>query len=307
MNMDNMHFKDLFSFSRREKRGIFTLLVILILLIFFRANLHLFFPREDTTIDRKFISEVEAFLQSGNSENREKTVPSAKYNREDSKAKNTLRSLFYFDPNTITDKEWKNLGISEGQLKVINNYKRSGGKFFEKEDLKKIYVINEETYSQLEKYIKIERKSPEPEKKTETSKEAIPVIEINTADTFRLAMLRGIGPAYARRICKYRDLLGGFSSKNQLKEVYGISDELVSLIDSTIRVDKQKIRKIDVNKAKFAELIRHPYLNEYQTKAIVSYRQFKRRINDLQELVSNNILDEETYIRMRPYLKIGDE
>jgi len=302
-----MHFRDLFSFSRREKRGIFTLLVILVLLIFFRANLHLFFPREDTTMDHSFISEAEAFMQSGNSENQEKSVPSVENYRVGSKAENTPHSLFYFDPNTITDKEWKNLGISEGQLKVINNYKRSGGKFFEKEDLKKIYVINEETYARLEKYIKIERKSPEPGKKTETSKEAIPVIEINSADTFRLAMLRGIGPAYARRICKYRDLLGGFSSKNQLKEVYGITDELVSLIDSTIRVDKQKIRKIDVNKAKFAELIRHPYLNEYQTKAIVSYRQFKRRINDLQELVTNNILDEETYIRMKPYLQIGNE
>lgn len=300
---------DLFSFSPKERRGILTLLVILILLIFFRANMHLFFSGEDDRVDPEFINEVEAFLQSSSSsENQTATVSSSQNtNIESYKSNSTHSQLFYFDPNTITDSEWKKLGISNDQLRVINNYKQSGGKFFKKEDLRKIYGIDGNTYARLEKYIKIKRTIPKTEEIAESSKEAIPVIEINTADTFRLTLLRGIGPVYARRICKYRDLLGGFSSKEQLKEVYGITDELVSLIDSTIRVDRERIRKIDINKADFAELIRHPYLNEYQTKAIIQYRQFKERINDLRELVSNNILDEDTYARMESYLKVNKQ
>ena len=305
--MDNMHFKDLFSFTKREKRGIYTLLVILIMLIFLRVNVKLFFPHDNKSIDKEFINEVEEFLQSGSSKNKQTTVSSSNIQKVGMQSNNPASSLFYFDPNTISDEEWKKLGISEGQLRVINNYKRSGGKFFRKEDLKKIYSIDEKTYSRLESYITIERKSPETKNVTELSKEEVmPVIEINSADTFRLTLLKGIGPTFARRICKYRDLLGGFSSKEQLEEVYGITDELISLNDSTIIIDRKKIRKIDLNEAKFAELIRHPYLNEYQTKAIVQYRQFKKRIHDLRELVSNNILDEETYIRLKPYLSVND-
>lgn len=302
-----MHFKDLFSFSRRERRGIFTLMVIVILLVVLRANVHILFPGENEGIDPEFMSEVETFLQSRSSENQETVVSSGKDSPETFESKSSPQRLFYFDPNTITDREWKRLGISSNQLKVIKNYKRSGGRFFKKEDLKKIYSIDDKTYDRLEKYIEIEREYPKKEEIPKSSKEKIPVIEINTADTFRLTLIHGIGPVYARRICKYRDLLGGFSSKEQLSEVYGITDDLVSLIDSTISIDKEQIRKIDINKAEFTELIRHPYLNEYQTKAIIQYRQFKERINEARELVSNNILDKDTYIQMKPYLKVVEE
>ncbi|MEF8809548.1 MAG: helix-hairpin-helix domain-containing protein [Bacteroidales bacterium] len=303
-----MHFKDLFSFSGRERKGIFVLLIMLAVLIILRANMHFIISSENASIDPHFISEVEDFLRSDNYENPKIEVSSTeKMGKKTAPSESPPPQLFHFDPNTITNDEWKKLGISDFQLKVINNYKQSGGKFFRKEDVKKIYGLDEKTYARLEKYIKIERASPIIKDVAAPSEKAVPVIEINTADTFRLALLRGIGPVYARRICKYRDLLGGFSSTDQLKEVYGITDELVSLIDSTIKIDRDHIRKIDVNKAKFGELIRHPYLNEYQTKAIVQYRQFKDGIDDLQELLANNILDEKTYFRMQPYLEVREE
>jgi DNA uptake protein ComE-like DNA-binding protein len=190
---------------------------------------------------------------------------------------------------------------------VINNYTQSGGRFFKKEDLRKIYGLDAQTYSRLEKYIKIENRTSGKVENSAPAREALPVIELNTADTFRLALLRGIGPVYARRICKYRDLLGGFVSKKQLEEVYGITEDLVSINDTILSIDREEINKIDVNKAKFVDLIRHPYLNEYQTRAILQYRKYRKRINDLSELVSNNILDKETYQLMKPYLEAGAE
>lgn len=285
------------------------MLIFIILLVFFRINMHLFFSKDNATFDPVFIDEVEAFLQQEEKE-AEKAFPETTSRRSSSLppvSKAGASRLFDFDPNTITDQEWYKLGISEDQLRVINNYKKSGGRFFEKEDLKRIYGMDERTYARIEKHIRIERKPLESREITKSTKEALPVIEINTADTFSLTLIRGIGPAYARRICKYRDLLGGFSSMEQLKEVYGITDELAETIDSTIHIDLQKIRKMDVNEAKFAELIRHPYLSEYQTRAIISYRQYKERIDDLRELLANKVLDEETYHRMKPYLRIEEE
>ena len=48
------------------------------------------------------------------------------------------------------------------------------------------------------------------------------VVEINTADSAELMRLNGIGASFSRRIVKYRNLLGGFISKEQLLEVYGM-------------------------------------------------------------------------------------
>lgn len=50
-------------------------------------------------------------------------------------------------------------------------------------------------------------------------------IELNGADTTELMTVKGIGPTFARRIVKYRKLIGGFQSKEELLKVYGIDEE----------------------------------------------------------------------------------
>ena len=51
------------------------------------------------------------------------------------------------------------------------------------------------------------------------------LVELNTADTTILKKVPGIGSTFARRIMKYRELLGGFYDVSQLAEVYGIDEE----------------------------------------------------------------------------------
>ena len=48
------------------------------------------------------------------------------------------------------------------------------------------------------------------------------LVELNTADTTILKKVPGIGSTFARRIIKYRELLGGFYDVSQLAEVYDI-------------------------------------------------------------------------------------
>lgn len=67
-------------------------------------------------------------------------------------------------------------------------------------------------------------------------------IELNSADTTELKKLRGIGSKLSQRIVKYRTKLGGFSSKEQLKAVYGLSEETYEAILPHIWVDSTAIQ-----------------------------------------------------------------
>ncbi|MBK5195128.1 MAG: helix-hairpin-helix domain-containing protein [Proteiniphilum sp.] len=126
-------------------------------------------------------------------------------------------------------------------------------------------------------------------------------IPLNETDTVQWKKVPGIGSSYASRIVKYRDLLGGYVSVEQLLEVYGMDNELYARISPYIEPDGN-CRKLQVNHAEFGELLRHPYLNYKQVKVIVSLRRRKGAILSINEL---SMLDEFTtddIYRLEPYL-----
>jgi DNA uptake protein ComE-like DNA-binding protein len=126
-------------------------------------------------------------------------------------------------------------------------------------------------------------------------------IDINRADSAELLPLPGIGPVFAGRIVKYRNLLGGFVSLDQLGEVYGMPIETVDLIRSQILIDSSAIRKIRIDSASFGELLRHPYLEYDDVKALVGYRDFKGDISSINELRMNQILPDSTLNKIDGY------
>jgi len=130
-------------------------------------------------------------------------------------------------------------------------------------------------------------------------------IDINSADSALLLPLPGIGPVFAGRIVKYRDLLGGFVCLDQLGEVYGMPEETLELIRDRIIFDSTAIQRILVDSASFGELLRHPYLGLDEVKALVEYRDFKKDISSLMELRENHILDDSTLWRVGPYFDLG--
>lgn len=215
----------------------------------------------------------------------------------------TSGETFVFDPNVASLEELKKLGFKEKTAKTLIKFRTNGFKFKQKEDLKKVYGVSEKLYQRLENYILIKsyKSGPIAEKNT-SSKNTISSankLELNNADSLALIALKGVGPGYAKRILKYRSLLGGFTSIIQIKEIYGMNDELYNLIESQCIVNSSISSKINLNTVEFKTLNRHPYFSYELTKHIFNYRkQAKITESNLLDVIQ----DEQLTKKLKPYI-----
>ena len=131
------------------------------------------------------------------------------------------------------------------------------------------------------------------------------MVELNSADTLDLQQLFGIGPAFARRIVKYRQLLGGFVDKRQLLEVYGMDEERYRGFADQLQLDSTLIIKIALNSATIDDLKRHPYIDYYQAKALVRYREQAGPFQKTEELLKVNLIDTEFVTKIEPYIQLN--
>jgi len=208
--------------------------------------------------------------------------------------------LFPFDPNTATDKDFSRLGLKDRQIQTIRNYQNKGGTFRSKADFSKIYGISDAQKQTLAGYIKIEETGNA--KQEERAVVVKTQIEINSADSIEMMKLPGIGSKLSKRIVKYRDLLGGYYTLAQLKEVYGLSEDVIQQIGGLVKIDAAKIRKVDLNFADSNELARHPYIQKNLARQIVKFRTRYGKINEPKVLRDSMILNMEEYVRLKPYL-----
>lgn len=222
--------------------------------------------------------------------------------------------LYRFDPNTTDQQGWQQLGFSEKQAQSILKYVQKGGKFRKVEDLQKMYVVSPEAYEKLRPYVSIKATIASDHKPmTVFNKQehaaytpASPVmVEINRADTLELDKIKGIGPAFARRIVKYRERLGGFYKKEQLMEVFGLDSVKFNEIKDQINVDVSALKRLDINKATFEDFKNNPYLRYKQVNAILQYKQQHGNYGSFADLKKVAILTPQILENLAPYISFS--
>ncbi|PTQ95715.1 DNA uptake protein ComE-like DNA-binding protein [Mucilaginibacter yixingensis] len=203
--------------------------------------------------------------------------------------------MFRFNPNHLPATDWQKLGLNDHQITTIQHYEAKGGRFYTKADLKKIYAITAIDYKRLEPYINL------PEKDDYTEK-SFTIVELNSADSTRMTTIRGIGPGYAVRIIRYRDRLGGFYKKEQLKEIFGIDSLMYHDLAPQVSVDAARISKINLNIVTLNNLLVFPYLSYKQKNAIVEYRNQHGNYAALDDLKNIPIIDDGILSKIAPYI-----
>jgi len=96
-------------------------------------------------------------------------------------------------------------------------------------------------------------------------------VDINASGVKRLQQVKGIGPVLSKRIVKYRRLVGGFHSVDQLEEVYGIDEEVMSNIRDQLWINTTSLNRINIFTASVDSLSSHFYVSERTAKTIKAY------------------------------------
>lgn len=213
-----------------------------------------------------------------------------------------LVELFNFDPNICTEIEFKMLGLSDKQIKVIDNYRNKGGKFRKKEDFAKMYCISAEEYKKLEPFIVIEENTDKKYDQEKVDKVFTGVIEINSADTSHFKQLPGVNSFLAKKIVNYRKRLGGFYNTDQIKEVYGMKEEIFENIRMFLTVDASTIEPLNINYLDYKELVVHPYIDNEMARSIDNYKRKNGLFLNVEQLTQNGVLTKEQYEKIKFYI-----
>jgi competence protein ComEA len=297
-----------FHFNKQERNGVFVLCMIIVVLFAIRIIIP-FIGNNNNNVQFLTINAQPPAPKLDIKDNDDgiKGFNKSKFNSTESNHL-TSHQRFVFNPNTVTAEDAQKLGFSKKLSATLINFRNKGGKFFKPQDLKKLYGLSPRLYEELENYVLIPQKEykrdssfvskfPTYEKKVYTKE----LVELNTADSLSIVYLKGIGPGFTKRIIKYRTMLGGFHSVNQLKEVYGMTDSLFLSLSSQIKLDPKALAKIPINAIDFNSLRKHPYFNFQLAQAVVNFRSKHGKLTE-EDIKNLGIFNEEKLRLILPYL-----
>ncbi|MFP4461241.1 MAG: ComEA family DNA-binding protein [Thermotogota bacterium] len=144
------------------------------------------------------------------------------------------------------------------------------------------------------------------------------LIDINTANSMELQLLKGIGSIKSEAIVQYRETKGPFIQKEDIMKVPGIGPATFEKIKDRLQITEvakdtgtEQIRKnneqlIDINRASQSQLENIPGIGPVKAKSIVEYRKTNGPFLDISELILVNGIGEKTLETMKPMITIDN-
>jgi competence ComEA-like helix-hairpin-helix protein len=285
-------FKDFFYFSKGDRRAIVALGCVAVFAIGVLVVVDAWKDKENGTIAKEKVS-----VEDEKDEERVEVV------------------MREFDPNTVDSLTLIGFGLKEWKVRNFMHYRAAGKVFRSAEEMGKTYGWTEEDVEKVRKYVRVEimdgknenygkdrngwERKEEHLNKASNKFQSLTKVDINTADTALLRRVPGVGEKISDAIVAYRKRLGGFYSVEQLREIRIVSPELLDWFDVS---SSPNLQSINLNKASFQALNRHPYISYEQAKALLQYIRLYGKVKDGQALLETGIFTEEEVERLKPYL-----
>jgi DNA uptake protein ComE-like DNA-binding protein len=274
--MDFKTIKGYFNFSREQRAGIVVLFAIIIMLQLIYFFVDFSAVAKSDPEKQKWLS-LQSQIDSLN-ENNGKERP----------------KMYPFNPNFITDYKGYKLGMSVQEIDRLLVFRKENKYVNSPKEFQNVTKVSDSLLAAIAPFFKFpdwvnNKKEFKTFEKYSNSafakKEKIVLIDINQATQEDLIKIYGIGEAISLRILKQKENLGGFVSMEQMKDVWGLSPEVIANLNSHFKVSVlPNFKKIAVNDASLKELSQFFYFKYTLAKEIVTYRSMNGNIKNIEDL-----------------------
>jgi competence ComEA-like helix-hairpin-helix protein len=205
--------------------------------------------------------------------------------------------IYPFNPNFITDFKGYKLGMSTAEIDRLLAFRKTNKYVNSAQEFQAVTKVSDSLLKVIAPYFKfpdwVTNKKANNyiayDKKDFSKKEKIIQIDINQATTEELVKVYGIGPALSERILKEKAKFGSFVSMEQLKDVWGLSPEVIENLNKYFKITVlPNVKKIKINEASIKELMQFPYFKYALAKEIVTYRSMNGEIKNFEDLSKIN-------------------
>lgn len=270
-----MSFKSHFTFTKKQRSGIFLLLLLIFILqcIYFFVDL----PSKEIVIDQNKLNQFRAEVDSLKAVQIELNKP----------------RIYPFNPNYISDYKGYTLGMSNAEIDRLLAFRKQNKWINSVKDFKEVTKVSDSLLAVISPYFKFPEWITNPKPKATFSyannnapKTYAQKQDLNTARAQQLKKINGIGEKLSERIIKYRNTFqGGFIADVQLQDVYGLSPEVIEKITNefTVKTPRQ-VKRLDINKANQNELVTIQYIDYEIAHNIIEQRVLREGYKSLDEL-----------------------
>ena len=293
-------FKSHFWYNKNQRNGIFLLVILIIVL-------QSFIVFGDFSSDEKIEIDSPKVVAFHKEIDRLKAI----------EIENRKPKIYPFNPNYITDYKGEQLGMSIQEIDRLLAFRKTNKFINSKKEFQQVTKVSDSLLNKISPYFKfpdwvVKRNTnlgynknviSSRIKKSQKPKQKLSTTDINKATQEDFKSIYGIGEKLSERIIKYRSKLQGFSFQSQIKEVWGLDNEVVQKLNSTFKiVEKPIINKQNINTVSFKQLLKNPYIDYKLCKKIFEYRDEVAELQNISELKNIDGFPLDKYDRIVLYL-----
>ncbi|TPV35522.1 helix-hairpin-helix domain-containing protein [Paucihalobacter ruber] len=274
------NFKSHFVFSRKQRSGIFLLILIIVSLqlLILNTNNNVRKVEINPSLVAKYDAQIDSLKQV--------------------KINESQPTIYPFNPNFITDYKGYTLGMTTAEIDRLLQFRANDKWVNSAKEFQNVTLISDSLLDIISPFFKFpewvsnsyrhqgQLNNDYSKKFSDDPKPTEQKIDLNKATAAQLQRVYGIGEKLSQRIIEYRDIQpDGFIADIQLTEVYGITTELAEKITNhfTVKTPAQ-INKINLNSAKVEELVTIKYIDYEVAYNIIETRTLRDGFQSLDEL-----------------------
>ena len=276
-----------FVFTKQQRSGVF---VLLLLIVIFQC-IYFFF---DFTTDESNENEQREIIAF------QKEIDSLALIKKVSKYE-----MRPYNPNFITDYKGYVLGMSVEEVDRLHSFRKLNKYANSAKEFQQITQVSDS----LLKVMSSKFKFPDwvTKKNVANKYSSSYQNDLNKAEAKDIHKATDLEYKIAYRIVNFRKKLGGFLTFEQLKDVYGLSeDDIKKVADKFVLKTIPIIKKININLAGASELAELVYINEYIAANIIDERVLREGYKSLDELKYVTHFPTEKLGRIKLYLTINE-